>query len=105
VINKCRKESRDAIAANLDIKDVGLRRKVMLDILNETITHLESVFGTDIPSKIFVIKNNTRQFAMFQNKSTPEWFRTSWYMFIQQCSEGQGMVDLFLHTVGMALVD
>lgn len=50
VINKCRKETREAVADNVDIKDLGLRKKVMLDVLNETVTHLETVFGTDTPS-------------------------------------------------------
>ena len=46
----CTKRTREAIANNEDIKDVGTRRNVMSEILNATVTYLEGVFGTDTPS-------------------------------------------------------
>ena len=47
----CTKRTREAIANNEDIKDVGTRRSVMSELLNATVAYLEGVFGTDTPSK------------------------------------------------------
>ena len=52
VVSKCSKRTREAIENNDDITDVAVRRNVTKELLNETVAHMESIFGTDNPSMI-----------------------------------------------------
>ena len=49
VVNSCSKLTKDAIAGNVDIQDLGDRAKVMKEILKETVIYLEKDFGTETP--------------------------------------------------------
>ena len=52
VVNSCSKLTKDAIAGNVDIQDLGDRAKVMKEILKETVIYLEKDFGTETPRNI-----------------------------------------------------
>lgn len=51
VVASLTKRTREAIDTNEDIHDVGVRRKVQLEILGSVVTHLQDIFGQDTPSK------------------------------------------------------
>ena len=46
-MSKC---TRDAIEENKDISEIGVRRRVMLEILGGIVTYLKQIFGSDCPS-------------------------------------------------------
>ena len=50
MVNRCTKRTRDAVEANIDIKDIADRRVVMNELINQTVTYLEGVFGSETPS-------------------------------------------------------
>ena len=52
VVSRCSTRTRDAIEQNEDIKEAAERRRVMKEILDETINYLEGIFGTETPSMI-----------------------------------------------------
>ena len=51
VVGGLTKRTRDAIDANEDVKEAGVRRKIQLEILGGTVAYLQLVFGDDTPSK------------------------------------------------------
>ena len=51
VIENCSKSARDAARNNEDIENHGERRAVFNEIVNQTVTHLETYFGSETPSK------------------------------------------------------
>ena len=50
VIENCSKSARDAARNNEDIENHGERRSVFNEIVNQTVTHLETYFGSETPS-------------------------------------------------------
>lgn len=60
----------EAIENNEDIKDVGIRRKVQLDILGGTVAYLQVVFGDDTPSEFKGRKCPPKINQHFQSRST-----------------------------------
>ena len=54
VLSRCSRRTRDAIEQNEDIKDAAERRRVVKEILDETITYLEGIFGNETPSMIYL---------------------------------------------------
>ena len=51
MIENCSKSARDAARNNEDIENHGERRSVFNEIVNQTVTHLETYFGSETPSK------------------------------------------------------
>ena len=52
VVGGLSRRAIQAIENNEDIQDVGIRRKIQLEILGGTVSYLQLVFGEDTPSEV-----------------------------------------------------
>ena len=50
VVERCSKRTKDAVAGNEDIENPVDRRKVMNEIINQTVDYMAPIFGSDAPS-------------------------------------------------------
>ena len=49
MVARCTKRTRDAVDNNEDIKEIADRRLVMNELINQSVTYLEGVFGSETP--------------------------------------------------------